>query len=160
MNVVQFWKELALSHKSDEDFYTTEEFISALDKNVPEWRQQVRNKDLWPELHTYTNYINECFYISAIINEVGIEYACYLVEKKSEPFLDEAEGLFYVSNHLDQWFSLSKVVQSDILELYLREFLMECSNNHDYWNSLTQEQKDSVLTTLRLEETKYVSDLL
>ncbi|MEE0991181.1 MAG: hypothetical protein UIC45_07670 [Paludibacteraceae bacterium] len=160
MNVVQFWKELALSHKSYEDFYTTEKFIELLDENVLDWKQQVKDKDLWPELHSYSKNVAESYYLSAIINELGIEYACYLVENESTPHLNAAQALDYISEHLDKWTTFSEIVKQEILDFKLRNFLTECSNNYDYWNSLTKEQKDNVLAKLRIEETQYVSDLL
>ena len=74
MNIVDYWKNLVSKCQSYKDFCSNEEFIEKLNENVPDWRLQVKDKNLWPELHSYSQNVAET-YVSLIINEAGLDFA-------------------------------------------------------------------------------------
>ena len=159
MNIIDFWKDY-VSERTHYSQYDRNDFLQALANNVPNWKEQVKNRDIWPDLHCYGRNINETIYTDVIIEEAGIEYACYLAENATT-FMDEASGLSYCTRHISSnWSSFPRKVQDKILSLRLKQFLDECLRNADLWKNLSTEQKASVLREAEQSERSYVFDIM
>ena len=96
MNVVDYWKNLVVKCQSYKDFCSSEDFIEKLNENVPDWRLQVKDKNLWPELHSHSQNVAESYYLSVIINEAGLDFAYFLIQRQwGKKHLDASQGLSY-----------------------------------------------------------------
>ena len=162
MNIVDYWKNLVKDYKSYEDFGSSETFIEQLNENVPDWRLQVKDKNLWPELHTYSANIAETSYVNVIIREAGLEFAFYLIQNQWKRGLNGVLGLDFCCEHINEWDSFPNFVKEKVLNStrWLRPYLNECRQNVNIWKSLTEEQKSNIFDNLALNEGKYVSDIL
>lgn len=161
MNIVDYWKELVSGFQSAEDFGNEEDFVKKLDENVPDWKQQVKDKNLWPDLHSYSANIAETYYTDVIIRETGLEFAFYLIQTQwGKKHLDASLALDFCCEHINSWNTFPDYVKEKILAYHLREFLNRCLQNVDIWQSLTFVQKSSIFVNLALYEEKYVSDIL
>lgn len=159
MNIINYWKELVANCHSYEDFVSSEEFIKKLNENVPDWKQQVKDKNLWPDLHSYTWNIGESSYTSAIIAEAGLEFAFYLIQKGGGN-LDDVLALDFCCKHLNLWNSFPCNIKEKVLDFRLRNFLRECQQNIIIWQSLTEGEKNRIFDNLATEEENYILDLL
>ena len=161
MNIVDYWKNIVTNCQSSKDFGNSEEIIEKLNENVPDWRLQVKDRNLWPELHSYSLNIAESYYVSVIINEAGLDFAYYLTQSQwGKKHLDACQALTYCCRHINEWNSFPVFVKEKVLDCELRTYLNECLQNENIWQSLTEEQKRNILDTLAIEEEKYVSDVL
>ncbi len=161
MNIVDYWKNLVAKCQSHKDFCSSEEFIEKLNENVPDWRLQVKDKNLWPELHSYSQSLAETYYVSVIINEAGLDFAYFLIQSQWEKkHLDASQALTYCCEHINEWNSFPDFVKEKVLDRDLRTYLNECLQNANIWQSLTENQKRNIFDTLSTEEEKYVSDVL
>ncbi len=161
MNIVDYWKNLVANCQSYKDFCSSEAFIEKLNENVPDWRLQVKDRNLWPELHSYSLNIAESYYVSVIINEAGLDFAYYLTQSQwGKKHLDACQALTYCCRHINKWNSFPDFVKEKVLDCELRTYLNECLQNENIWQSLTEEQKRNIFDTLAIEEEKYVSDVL
>ena len=160
MNIVDFWKELVADWQSYKDFISNEEFIEKLNENVPEWKQEVKDENLWPELHSYSGNVAES-YVRVIIDEAGLDFAYYLIKNQwGKLHLDASRALDYCCEHINEWNSFPNDIKEKVLEHELIVFLNECQQNESVWQSLTETQKGIVFDGLATEEYKYVSDIL
>ena len=161
MNIVDYWKNLVAKCQSYKDFCSSEEFVEKLNENVPDWRLQVKDKNLWPELHSYSRNVAETNYVSVIINEAGLEFAYFLIQSQwGKKHLDASQALTYCCEHINEWNSFPDFVKEKVLDCKLRTYLNECLQNANIWQSLTENQKRNIFDTLSTEEEKYVSDVL
>lgn len=161
MNIVDYWKNLVANCQSDKDFGSSEEFIEKLNENVPDWRLQVKDRNLWPGLHSYSQNVGETYYVSVIINEAGLDFAYYLIQSQwGKLHLDASQALTYCCEHINEWNSFPDFVKEKVLDCELRAFLNECLQNANIWQSLTEIQKRKIFDALSTEEEKYVSDIL
>ena len=160
MNIINFWKDYIIGKTNSQ--YDRNEFLQALNTNVPDWKEQVKNKDLWPELHSQGNFINECDYTNVIIEEAGLEFACYLVENQwGKRHLDASSALSFCVNHIStDWEDFPIKVKEKILLHELSSFLKECQQNPSLWAGLDKGLKDIVLNEADSSERAYISDLL
>lgn len=161
MNIVDYWKNLVANCQSYKDFGSSEEFIEKLNENVPDWTLQVKDKNLWPELHSHSQNVGETYYVSVIINEAGLDFAYYLIQSQwGKKHLDASQALTYCCEHINEWNSFPDFVKEKVLDHELRAFLNECLQNANIWQSLTENQKRKIFDTLSTEEEKYVSDII
>ena len=136
MNIIDFWKDY-VSERTHYSQYDRNDFLQALADNVPNWKEQVKNRDIWPDLHCYGRNINETIYTDVII------------------------GLSYCTKHISSnWSSFPRAVQDKILSFHLKQFLDECLRNADLWKNLSTEQKASVLREAEQSERSYVFDIM
>lgn len=155
MNVVDYWKNLVTKCQSSEDF------IEKLNENVPDWRLQVKDKNLWPELHSHSKNFAESSYLSVIINEAGLDFAYFLIQSQWEKkYLDAYQALSYCCEHINEWNSFPNFVKEKVLDCELRIYLNECLQDANIWQSLTENQKSNIFDNLSTEEEKYVSDII
>ena len=157
MKIVDFWRDFVATHSTANN-YDADIFVAQLNENVPDWREQVRDRDIWPELHTQGNNYSESSYIDVIIREAGLEFALYLAENQSK-WPDSGCAFRYCLEHIhNNWIVFPDSVKEKILNSYLREFLNACLEHRETWNSLSDHQKRSIFDNLK--EDQYVSDLL
>ena len=155
MNVVDYWKNLVTKCQSSEDF------IEKLNENVPDWRLQVKDKNLWPELHSHSKNDAESSYLSVIINEAGLDFAYFLIQSQwGKIHLDASQALSYCCEHINEWNSFPDFVKEKVLDCRLRIYLNECLQDANIWQSLTENQKSNIFDNLSTEEEKYVSDII
>lgn len=161
MNIIDFWKQ-EVAKRTNYRQFDKEEFVKNLTTNVPDWKEQIKNKSIWPDLHTQGNNIAETIYTEVIIEAVGLEFACFLVKTQwDERHLDARCALDYCCAHIgEHWDQLSLFVQNKVLKCELRIFLSVCETQIDIWKSLTNEQKANVIKNVSEEEKQYFSDLL
>ena len=160
MNIVEYWKELVAECHSNTDF-DSEDFIAKLNDNIPDWKQQVKDKSLWPGLHSYSKFPDEAGYTKVIINEAGLEFAYYLIQNQwGKRHVDASLALDYCCDQINLWNSFPDDVKQKVLDLRQRVFLNECLHDENAWLSLTEKQKGSIIDHLAMEEEQYVSDLL
>lgn len=161
MNVVDYWKNLVAKCQSSKDFCSSEDFIEKLNENVPDWRLQVKDKNLWPELHSHSQNVAESSYLSVIINEAGLDFAYFLIQSQWEKkYLDAYQALSYCCEHINEWNSFHDFVKEKVLDCELRIYLNECLQDANIWQSLTENQKSNIFDNLSTEEEKYVSDII
>lgn len=160
MNIIEFWKEKE-SKCTNFDFDATD-FRNALDENVPDWKEQIRDKSIWPELHSNCSFINACIYTEVIIEELGYEFACYLMENPENTHgLDTYCALTYCAKHIQtDWTNYPEKVQNNLLDNNLKDFFRACNTNSNLWQLLSDVQKQNVIQTAANAEKNYVSDLL
>jgi hypothetical protein len=160
MNVVDYWKKLVANCQSYKDF-SSEDFIEKLNENVPDWRLQVKDKNLWPELHSHSQNVAESYYLSVIINEAGLDFAYFLIQSQwGKKHLDASQALSYCCEHINEWNSFPDFVKEKVLDCELRIYLNECLQDVNIWQSLTEKQKSNIFDNLSTEEEKYVSDII
>ena len=160
MNVVDYWQNLVAKCQSSKDFCSSEDFIEKLNENVPDWRLQVKDKNLWPELHSQ-NVAEPPSYLSVIINEAGLDFAYFLIQSQwGKKHLDASQALSYCCEHINEWNSFPDFVKEKVLDCELRIYLNECLQDANIWQSLTENQKSNIFDNLSTEEEKYVSDVL
>ena len=161
MNIIDFWKEF-VSRKKHQSQLDKNEFLWMLNADVPDWRLQILNKEIWPDLHCYTTNAMELDYFDIIMREAGVEFAAFLVETKwGVLILDAVYALkFCAERVLTHWDDFSDFVKDKILLHELYVFLTKCNCRPEIWMSLTVEQKDSLLKDLEYHEKAYISDLL
>ena len=133
-----------------------------LNADVPDWRLQILNKEIWPDLHCYSTNAMELDYFDIIMIKAGVEFAAFLVETKWDVLiLDAVYALkFCAERVLAHWNDFSDFVKDKILLHELYVFLTKCHCRPEIWMSLTAEQKDSLLKELEYHEKAYISDLL
>jgi len=138
MNIIEFWKK-EVSTRNHYSQYDREEFLKKLEENVPDWREQVKDKNIWPDLHMQGSNINETVYLDVILEEAGLEYAYFLIEnKKFSSHIDAHCALHYCRKRIStDWNNFPEIVKDEILQYCSRDFSMECYNNLSLWNSLT-----------------------
>ena len=159
MNIIDFWKEY-VAERSHYSQYDKKDFLQALSTNVPNWKEQIKNRDIWPDLHCYGRNINESLFVDVIVEEAGIDFACYLAENATT-FMDEVSAMSYCTKRISSnWSSFPHAVQEKILTYKLKEFLDECLRNADLWANLSAEQKASVLKKAEQAERSYVFDIM
>ena len=161
MNIVDFWKE-SVAEKTHYSQFDENEFLQALNVNVPDWREQVKNKEIWPDLHLYSKNVGEGGYLKLIINEAGVDFACFIVEHHWDgAFFNAAIALTYCAeNAVLHWFNYTDFVKEKILKNDLYLFLRNCLESQDLWKSLSTVHKDLILRDLDYQEKAYLSDLL
>ena len=161
MNIVDFWKE-SVAEKTHYSQFDENEFLQGLSVNVPDWREQVKNKEIWPDLQCYSNNICELSYLKLIINEAGVDFACFIVEHHWDgAFHNAANALTYCAeNVVLHWSDFTDFVKEKILKHELYLFLRKCLESQDLWNSLGTVHKDLILRDLDYHEKAYLSDLL
>ena len=163
MNIVDYWKELVSKCQSAKDFGVGQDFVKKLDENVPDWRQQVKDRNLWPDLHSYTANFGDLSYFKVILREAGLDFAYYLIQNQwGKRHIEASLAISYCLEQCNLWNSFPDYVQEKVLEVdsLLRTFLNECQQNVDVWSLLTEKQKSSIIDNLAKNEEKYVSDIL
>lgn len=159
MNVIEIWKA-EVAKRNHYSQYDKEEFVKILNTQCPDWREQIRDKRIWKDLHTYGSNVNETLYLDVFLEELGLEYA-YFMTNCQKGILDAVSALNYCCEFIGtDWKDFPLDVKERILEHHLPAFLNESKQNAGLWNSLTDLQKKSVLDEAILMESKYVSDLI
>lgn len=161
MNIIDFWKQ-EVDKRTHYSQYDGNEFLENLDKNVPDWKEQVRDKTLWPNLHCQGMNINETCYLKVIIEAAGLEFAEYLVENQwNGKHLDSSVALDFCTEYINTcWFNFSDFTKEKIIEFKLRQFLSECSTNVVIWNSLEDKWKIKIVLNAITKENLFISDVL
>ena len=159
-NIVDFLKnEVAIRNNTQ---FNRDEFVQLLNENVPDWREQVKDKSLWPDLHTQSSYVNEKCFLDVIIEEAGLEYASYLIETQwGKRHLDASAALDYCArNIMTDLQNMPETVIDKILLFKQREFLNECLANTNLWNSLSCEKRFNFVDYICKEEMDYCWDIM
>ena len=84
MKIIDFWRSEGERWVSETGF-NKEGFLKALSEKVPDWKEQIHDKAIWSDLHMQSNDLHEVEITKIMIEELGTEYACYLIETKTEP---------------------------------------------------------------------------
>lgn len=158
MDIIEFWKQYITGRTNFQ--YDRDDFLQALTTNVPDWKEQVRNREIWPDLHSQGNYVNETICTDVIIEGAGLEFACYLVETGGR-CLDSVVALSFCVKHIStDWGSFPMIIKEKILSYRLKDFLDECREIPSLWADLEKELKAKVLNEVESSEKLYTSDFL
>jgi len=143
MKVSDFWKEYQQGRKWSD--FDANEFISLLSENVPDWREQIKDKSIWPELHTYANSGNDGVCLLEIIKELGVEFACFILETPPSYF-DEKIAINYCVDNIDaNWKKYQKNVRERVVKCRTWEYFDACNRNPNIWFGLDlNERKEYV----------------
>lgn len=160
MNIIEFWKNY-VAGKTHYSQYDKKDFLEALSANVPDWKEQVKNKEIWPDLHSQGDNIAEPPFTDVIIEQAGLEFAYYLTENQwGLKHLDACSALDFCVKHISSnWNEFPDAIKSKILKFHLQEFLMECNTDLTLWKNLSKEHKSLVLEEAKDSEKNYFSDL-
>ena len=162
MNIIEFWKNY-VADKTHYSQYDKKDFLEALSANVPDWKEQVKNKEIWPDLHSQGDNIAEPPFTDVIIEQAGLEFAYYLTLTENQWALkhfDASSALDFCVKHLSSnWNEFPDAIKSKILKFHLKEFLMECNTDLTLWENLSKEHKSLVLDEAKDSEKNYLSDL-
>lgn len=160
MKVSEFWKQHV--NGRGVDGFDREEFVSSLTVSVPDWREEIRNEDIWPELHSQGSNINEVAYTKIFIDELGLEYAFFLIRDQwGKRHHDASCALEYCVRYIiTDWDKYPDFVREKILSCKLKDFLLVCVNNPWLWNQLSETEKCGVVWTAISEEKNYVMDVM
>lgn len=160
MNIIEFWKNY-VAGKTHYSQYDKKDFLEALSANVPDWKEQVKNKEIWPDLHSQGDNIAETPFTDVIIEQAGLEFAYYLTENQwGLKHLDASRALDFCVKHISSnWNEFPDAIKSNILKFHLQEFLMECNTDLTLWKNLSKEHKSLVLEEAKDSEKNYFSDL-
>jgi hypothetical protein len=161
MKVSELWRE-EVEKRDHYSQYNKEEFVQILNTRCPDWKEQIRDEAVWPELHLYGANLNETLYLDVFLEELGLKFAYYLVAQQDKHFLASVCAADYCSKHIaTHWAEFPDVVKNEMLkDRYLRAFLKACLDDASLWNSLSAEQKKKMLDKLENDEPRYVSDHL
>lgn len=160
MNIVDFWKQ-AVTHREDYIELKKDKFADYLTQHVPNWREQVKDKKLWPELHCQTRGgIGEMPFFFAILEVAGIEYAYYLIEN-SKKYYEWNSALRYCLRYMStEWNNFPEAVKKKIIHFHLGSFLRACRKDIQIWKNLSAEWKQEILNDVAYKENLHCSDLL
>ena len=158
MNVPELWRE-EVEKRDHYSQYDKDEFIQILNTRCPDWKQQIRDEAVWPDLHCYGTIINELLYLDVILEELGLKFAYYLVEHGDQMFVESISGADYCGKHIAaHWAEFPLMVKNEMLTYrYLPVFLDACRNDASLWNSLSAGQKKIVLDRVGSDEPRYAS---
>lgn len=160
MTIIEFWKQY-IDGKTNSEF-NKKDILNALDKYVPDWKEEIRDREKWDSFHTYGSYMNEMVFTDIIIEELGLEFCYFLIDSQFGKRHNEASSaLAYCSKCIvSDWDNFPESVQQKILTYDLKNFLSVCFDNPHLWNGLTKYQKSTVLFSAISEERAYVSDYI
>lgn len=160
MDIIEFWKNYISNNEANHS-YNRQDFLEALSTNVPDWKEQVKNKEIWPDLHSQGQYINETLFTDVIIEQAGLEFAYYLTENQwALKHFDASSALDFCVKHISSnWNEFPDSIKNKILEFHLKEFLSECGINLTLWKNLSEKQKSLVLEEAKDTEKSYFSDI-
>ena len=160
MKVSELWRE-EVEKRNHYSQYDKDEFIQILNTRCPDWKEQIKDEAIWPELHSYGANVRETMYLAVFLEELGLKFACYLMEHPDKGILDSACAADYCSKHIaTHWAEFPDKVKSQMLNGYLPTFLSACRGDISLWKSLSASQKKMVLDRVKTDEPNYVSDYL
>jgi len=116
MKIIDFWRSEG-ERWVNETGFNKEGFLKALSEKVPDWKEQIHDKAIWSDLHMQSNDLHEVEITKIMIEELGTEYACYLIETKTEPKYNKGRmaAIDYCVEHSDQeWDNYSDDVKWEV----------------------------------------------
>ena len=116
MKIIDFWRSEGERWVSDTGF-NKEGLLKALSEKVPDWKEQIHDKAIWSDLHMQSNDLHEVEITKIMIEELGTEYACYLIETKTEPKYHQGRmaAIDYCAEHSDlEWDNYSDEVKWEV----------------------------------------------
>ena len=158
MKVSELWRE-EVEKRDHYSQYDKEEFVQILNTRCPDWKEQIRDEAVWPELHLYGANLNETLYLDVFLDELGLKFAYYLVEHGDQMFVESISGADYCCKHIaTHWAEFPLIVKNEMLTYrYIPVFLDACRNDASLWNSLSADQKRIVLDRVESDEPRYAS---
>ena len=160
MNVVDYWKQYIETHNNLS--LNKDEFREGLISCVPDWKNQIRDKSLWPNLIGHSRYINESILFRVILDELGVEFANFVIESEwGKRHMEACASLDYCASRIrSNWNDFSNITKSRILEFNLKQFLDCAGVNDSLWSSLEESFKSSVIEEAISCEKDFISDIL
>lgn len=116
MNIIDFWKS-EVYRWADDSGFDKEAFLKALSEEVPDWKEQIRDKSIWPDLKPQSNALHEVEMMKIMIEELGTKFACYFIETRIEPIYGRARmaAIDYCLEHAEnEWDSYSDEVKREV----------------------------------------------
>ena len=160
MDVVDYWKQYIETHNAFS--LNRDEFREGLISCVPDWKNQIRDRSLWPNLTGHSRYINESTLFRVILEELGIEFANFVIETEwGIRHMEACASLDYCASRIhSNWNDFSNITKRRILEFHLKNFLDCAVENHSLWSSLEDSFKNSLIGEAISCEKDYISDIL